>query len=89
MAASDDYTSVPQPPLSYSASENVTPSDSVELTHVSRALMNTGTAGVATCIMQGGQTAILYFPQGIIQPVRVKRVNATSLGAGVVLVSLY
>ncbi len=60
--------------------EAVTPSDSAELTNVSRALI-IGTAGNLTVVMADGTTLLITgCPAGVI-PIRVKQVKSTGTAA--------
>lgn len=76
-------------PNHYTSAAAVTPSDTVDLTNVTLALMNVGTAGAASVIMQDGQTVSVNFPVGVMIPIRVTRVRATGLGASVSLVAFW
>lgn len=63
------------------AGEAVTPSDTVDLTNVSRALW-VGTGGDLTVVMQDGTTvALLAVPNGSLIPVCVSRVKLTGTSA--------
>ena len=67
----------------------ITPSDTVPLPFVPKAVHNNGTAGVATLVGADGVQGVFYFAQGATLPVRPHFVRATSFGAGVSLVALY
>jgi hypothetical protein len=68
-----------------SNAEVVTPSDSADLTHVSRALY-VGVAGNMSVVMRGGQT-VTFAVQAGIHPLAVSRVRATGTTAtGIVAV---
>lgn len=89
MAAVDNFaTNQTGPGSPYSHVETVTPSDSVDLTNVSRALL-VKVAGDVAVIMVDGSTATL----GALQPgnavhVRVSRVKSTGTTAtGIVALS--
>jgi hypothetical protein len=61
--------------------EAVTPSDSADLTNVSRALW-VGTGGDLTVTMQDGSTvALLNVPDGSLLPICVSRVKLTGTSA--------
>ena len=64
----------------YTDAEAVTPSDTVDLAEVSRAIY-VGVAGDLTVIMAGGDTVLFKAaPVGIL-PIRVSRVKATGTAA--------
>lgn len=66
-------------PASYAAA--VTPSDTVNLTNLSRGLY-VGSAGNVSCLTAGGDTVTLAnVPAGSLLPVRLKRVNSTGTTA--------
>ena len=58
----------------------VTPSDSVDLTYVSRAVF-IGAAGTLSVEMHGGGTVSFDAYAGMILPIRATRVNATGTTA--------
>lgn len=65
--------------------EEVTPSDSTDLTHVSRGLY-IGVAGTISVVMRGGQTLSITVEAGL-HPLAVSRVRATGTTAtGIVAV---
>ena len=68
--------------------ETVTPSDTVDLRAVSRALY-VGTTGNVVVVMQNGDVVTFTgVPAGAILPIRAKRVNSTNTTASTIL-SLY
>lgn len=65
--------------------ETVTPSNSVDITYVSRALY-IGSTGDVKVDMKGGQTVTLVaVPAGAILPIRVTRVYATGTTASSII----
>ena len=82
MAATDDYandSTVPPGPCRRAAS--VTPSDSTDLTNVTRALY-VGGAGALVIITQGGDTVTFAaVPAGTTIPVCASRVKSTGTAA--------
>jgi hypothetical protein len=65
--------------------EAVSPSDTDELTHVSRALW-VGGAGNMVVVTVGGETVtITAIPAGTLLPIRVKQVKSGSLTASAIL----
>ena len=62
--------------------EAVTPSNSVDLTRVSRALF-VGGAGNLSVVMAGNGETVVFIgvPAGAVLPIRVSRVNSTSTTA--------
>jgi hypothetical protein len=82
MAADNDYPAmfagVSSP---YVGGETVSPSDTVSLTKVSRAIY-VGTVGTLSCLMMDGTTVALPTTvAGTIYPLRVERVNLTGTSA--------
>lgn len=68
--------------------EAVTPSDSVNLGNITRALY-VGTTGNIVVVMKSGRTATLNsVPAGALLPLRVSRVNSTNTTASNI-VALY
>ena len=64
----------------------VTPSDTVDLTYVSRALWVGGTSGTITAIMADGTTVLFSgVPTGTLLPIRVSRVKATGTTATLIV----
>ncbi len=78
MAATDDYSTYGVAPGgAYRHAAAVTPSDTVALTDVSRALF-VGGAGTLTAIMQDGSTCLFIgVTAGSILPIQASQVNAT------------
>lgn len=66
----------------------ITPSDTVLLDFIPKALHNRGSAGVVTLTGLDDVDAVFYFAQGATIYVRPKLVKATALGAGVALTAL-
>lgn len=61
--------------------EAVTPSDSADLTRLTRALWVGGTGNISV-VMEGGQTVTIEdIPAGTWMPIRVSRVRSTSTTA--------
>ena len=82
MSAANNF-SYPSNPIEAPAThaEAVTPSDSAELTNVTRALY-VGGAGNVVVVMHGGETVTFTgVPAGAILPIRVKQVKSTSTTA--------
>ena len=81
MAAANDYPArfagVDSP---YVGGETVTPSDTVSLTKVSRALYVGTTGNISVLMMDGSSLVLTSVPVGIL-PIRVERVNSTSTTA--------
>lgn len=80
MSAIDDYASYAVPPGSCRNAVAVTPSDTVDLTNVSRYLV-VGVAGNLNVITEGGATVTVNAAAGIPLPLAVSRVKATSTTA--------
>lgn len=93
MAAINDFppdtyaTHLESPALNAAA---VTPSDSTDLPHVSRALY-VGGAGNVTVTPAGGTASVAFTGvlAGSILPIRVSRVWATGTGSSTAIVNLY
>lgn len=69
----------------HSSAVVVTPSDSVDLAAVTRALYVGGTGNI-TAVMKDGQTVLFSaIPVGTILPIRVSRVNATATTATLIV----
>jgi hypothetical protein len=61
--------------------EAVTPSDTVELTHISRAIY-VGTGGNLVAVRTtGAEVSFTAVPDGTMLPIRVKRIKATGTTA--------
>lgn len=83
MAATDYTQGGLGEPATHAAS--VSPSDSEELTAVSRALY-VGGAGDVEVVMKGGQTVVFSaVPAGSLLPIRVKQVKETNTTATLIL----
>ena len=82
-AATDDFSTNPESPssTSYDHAAAVATSDTVDLTHVSRALY-IGVSGDVVVNTQGGEATVLFkaVPVGVL-PVRATRVKATNTTA--------
>lgn len=78
-AAFDSYAGLPAKSQPYTSAAAVTPSDTVPLSFVTRALaVNVTTAGNITVIMADGQTVAFALPIGFqVLPIRVSQVKAT------------
>jgi hypothetical protein len=78
MAAVDDFKNKSTKDNPYTTGEAVTPSDSVELTKVSRALalVNSGAQTLAVVMADGTSLSGLVLPTGIHR-LRVKQVKST------------
>jgi hypothetical protein len=82
MAADNDYPAmfagVSSP---YVGGQSVTPSDTVSLTKVSRALYVCGTGNLSVLMMDGTTVTIPTVPAYTLLPLRVERVNFTGTSA--------
>lgn len=81
MSAVDDFATIQpsfQSPLTAGAS--VTPSDSTDLTDVTRAVY-VGVAGDLTVVINGGNLTISGVTAGSLLPIRVSRILATGTTA--------
>lgn len=82
MSAQNDFRGDPprlDSPAAYATA--ITPSDTEDLSHVSRAIY-VGTGGNLTVTMQGGGDAVFRnLPNGSLLPVRVTRVKSTGTTA--------
>jgi len=68
----------------------IVPSDTTDNARAALYLHNRGVAGPAVLVFQNGLEETLYFRQGeTLRGGQWKRVKATGLGAGVVLVGFY
>lgn len=88
MSATDSVPQTQQQSVPATDGEAVTPSDTVDLAHVSRALW-VGGAGNLQVIMQNGTTLVFSgVAAGTLLPLRVSRVKAASTTA-TLIVAIY
>lgn len=81
-----DWNGTDAGPATYA--EAVTPSDTNELTRVSRALYVGNTGDVAVVMSSGGTITFAAVPSGTLLPVRVRQVKTTGTTAsGIVSVA--
>jgi len=90
VAARNDYStaaSKSQAGLAYPAehAEAVTPSDSTDLTVVSRALWIGGAGNISVVMVSGATVTISGIAAGTILPIRVSRVRSTSTTATLIV----
>lgn len=88
MAASDKHQDKMTQAAPASGAEAVTPSDSVDLSTVSRAIYVGGAGNVAAAMLDGTVVTFSSVPAGTILPIRVKRINNTNTSA-TLMVAIY
>lgn len=83
-----DQQSYPLSNLPATNAVAITPSDSVDLTYATRGIYVGVGGNIALVMVSGAVVTLIAVPQGVILPLRVKRINATNTAASS-LVAIY